>query len=199
MRFVNAPLTWNNFLSRALDFKNPSCYFHVKGLFASRGGNMRDSISAEVLEPAAFGSSVLLNKSLFSRPFISHVPFDAVPPQPSIRRSIWTVVHWLFWLSFLYVCEYLHLSIMCHGMLKGVGCFALLGGYKNDCCMFLSNSDHQDLIQDLEIVCPWILKHSPICPRRQQGLKICLSMNKAEPDSAKTDLCKYWLPPFWSS
>ena len=48
---------------------------------------------------------------------------------------------------------------------------ALLGGYKYDCCMFLSNSDHQVLIQDLDIVCPWILKHSPICPRRQQELK----------------------------
>ena len=59
-----------------------------KGYLPLAGGNIRDSIGAEVLEPAAFGTSVLLNKSPYSRPFISHVPFDAVPPQPSIRRSI---------------------------------------------------------------------------------------------------------------
>ena len=75
---------------------------------------------------------------------------------------------------------------------------ALLGGYEYDCCMFLSSSDHQVLIQDLEIVCPWILKNSPICPRRQQELKICFGMNNTKPHSANTDLCKYWLLPFWS-
>ena len=49
---------------------------------------MREGIGAEVSAPPSFGTSVPLNKSPYSRPFISHVPFIAVPPQPSIRRSI---------------------------------------------------------------------------------------------------------------
>ena len=36
IRFVNAPLTLNNFLSRAADFYNPSC--KVKELFSSPWG-----------------------------------------------------------------------------------------------------------------------------------------------------------------
>ena len=36
IRFVNAPLTLNKFLSRAADFYNPSCNLHVKQLFSSR-------------------------------------------------------------------------------------------------------------------------------------------------------------------
>ena len=54
-----------------------------------------------------------------------------------------------------YICQYTRNDKVTDDM-------ALLGGYKYDCCMFLSNSDHQVRIQDLEIVCPWILKHSPI-------------------------------------
>ena len=101
IRFVNAPLTWNNFLSRARDFYNPSCNLHVEQLFSSRWRNiyMREAIGAEVSAPPAFGTLAPLNKSPYSRPFISHVPFNTVPSKPSIRRSIWTVVHWLFWLS----------------------------------------------------------------------------------------------------
>ena len=91
IRFVNAPLTWNNFLSRAADFYNSSCNFHVKELFSSQWGNMREGMGAEVLEPAAFGTSVLPKISPYSRPFLLHVPFNTVPPQPSISRSIWTV------------------------------------------------------------------------------------------------------------
>ena len=49
---------------------------------------MRDGIGAQVSAPPAFGTSVPLNKPPYSRPFISHVPFIAVPRQPSIRRSI---------------------------------------------------------------------------------------------------------------
>ena len=40
IRFVNAPLTLNNFLSRAADFYNPSCNYRVKELFSSPWGNM---------------------------------------------------------------------------------------------------------------------------------------------------------------
>ena len=140
---------------------------------------MREGIGAEVSAPPSFGNSVPLNKSPYSRPFISHVSFIAVPPQPSIRRSIWTVVHWLFWLSLLYVVyEYFHLSILwyIHGRLRGNGWCGLISWIQ---IRFLSNSDHQVLIQDL---CPWILKHSPICPRRQQELKICFSMDNPKPD-----------------
>ena len=143
---------------------------------------MREGIGAEGAAPPSFGNSVPLNKSPYSRPFISHVPFIAVPPQPSIRRSIWAVVHWLFWLSLLYVVyEYFHLSILwyIHGRLRSNGWCGLIGWIQ---IRFLSNSDHQVLIQDLEIVCPWILKHSPICPRRQQELKIRFSMDNPKPD-----------------
>ena len=131
IRLVNAPLTWNNFLSRAADFNHPSCNLHVKQLFSSRWMNiyMREGIGAEVSAPPAFGTSVSLHKSHYSRPFISHVPFIAVPPQPSIRRSLWTVVHWLFWVSLLYVVyEYLHLSILwyIHGRLRGNGWCGLI-------------------------------------------------------------------------
>ena len=52
-----------------------------------------EAIGAEVSAPPAFGTSAPLNKSPYSRPFISHVPFNTVPSQPSIRRSIWTIVH----------------------------------------------------------------------------------------------------------
>ena len=131
IRFVNAPLTWNNFLSRALQtfithlvILMSNSYFHLDG-----GIYMREAIGAEVSAPPAFGTSVSLHKSHYSRPFISHVPFIAVPPQPSIRRSIWTVVHWLFWLSLLYVVyEYLHLSILwyIHGRLRGNGWCGLI-------------------------------------------------------------------------
>ena len=51
---------------------------------------MREGIGAEVSAPPAFGTSVSLHKSHYSRPFTSHVPFIAVPPQPSIRRSIYS-------------------------------------------------------------------------------------------------------------
>ena len=156
-------------------------YFRLDGWIYTR-----ESIDAEVSEPPAFGTSVPLNKSHYSRPFISHVPFHTVPPQPSIRRSIWTVVHWLFWLSLLYVVyEYLHLSILwyIHGRLRGNGWCGLIRWIQIRLLyMFLSNTDHQVLIQDVEIVCPWILKHSPICPRRQQELKIRFSMDNPKPD-----------------
>ena len=49
---------------------------------------MREGIGANVLAPPAFGTSVPLNRSPYSRPFIPHVPFNAVPLQPSIGRSI---------------------------------------------------------------------------------------------------------------
>ena len=49
---------------------------------------MREAIGAEVSAPPAFGTSAPLNKSPYSRPFISHVPFNTVPSQPAIRRSI---------------------------------------------------------------------------------------------------------------
>ena len=38
-------------------------------------------MGAEVLEPAAFGTSVLPKISPYSRPFLLHVPFNTVPPQ----------------------------------------------------------------------------------------------------------------------
>ena len=164
-----------------------------KGYLPLAGGIWGEGIGAEVLEPAAFGTSVLLNKSPYSRPFISHVPFNAVPPQPSIRRSIWTVYTGYFdWVCCtssmsIYICQSCGIYTECRKVTDDV---ALLGGYKYDCCMFLSNSDHQVLIQDLEIVCPWILKHSPICPRCQQELKICFSMDNPKPDPEKTNLCK---------
>ena len=138
-----------------------------KGYLPLAGGIWGEGIGAEVLEPAAFGTSVLLNKSPYSRPFISHVPFSAVPPQPSIRRSIWTVYTGYFdWVCCtssmsIYICQSCGIYTECRKVTDDV---ALLGGYKYDCCMFLSKSDHQVLIQDLEIVCPWILKHAPIYP-----------------------------------
>ena len=152
IRFLNAPLTLNNFLSRAPDFYNPSCNFRVKELFSSPWGNTRGGMGAEVLEPPAFGTSVLLKISPYSRPFLLHVPFNTVPSQPSIRRSIWTVVHssgyfdWVCCTSSMsiYICQYTRNDKVTDDM-------ALLGGYKYDCCMFLSNSDHQVRIQDLAI------------------------------------------------
>ena len=58
-------------------------YFRPDG-----GIYMSEGIGAEVSAPPSFGTSAPLNKSPYSRPFISHVPFNAVPSQPSIRRSI---------------------------------------------------------------------------------------------------------------
>ena len=55
--------------------------------------------------------------------------------------------------------------------------------------MFLSNSDHQVLTQDLEIRTVDTETLSNMS-RRQQELKICFSMDNAKPDPAKTDLCK---------
>ena len=45
-------------------------------------------MGAEVLEPPAFGTSVPLKISPYSRPFLLHVPFNTVPSQLSIHRSI---------------------------------------------------------------------------------------------------------------
>ena len=150
---------------------------------------MRDSIGAEVLEPAAFGTSVLLNKSPYSRPFISHVPFDAVPPQPSIRRSIWTVVHWLFWLSLLYfVYEYFHLSIMwyIHGLLKGNGLCGIIRWIQIRLLYvpvkWRPSSSYSRSRDSLSVDTETLSKMS----RRQQELKICFSMHNAKTDPTKT-------------
>ena len=159
-------------------------------------------MGAEVLEPPAFGTSVPPKISPyiqppfpFVRPF-QHCPF---PTLHSSQNMNCCKLVWLFWLSLLHVFyEYLHLSITCYTRNdKVTDDVALLGGYKYDCCTFLSNSDHQVRIQDLEIVCPWILKHSPIhvCPRRQQELKICFSMDNAKPDLFKffLELFHFWI------
>ena len=169
IRFVNAPLTLNKFLSRAADFYNPSCNFRVKELFSSPWGNMRKGMGAKVLEPPAICTSVPPKISPFIQPpfpFVrpfQHCPFPTL--HSSQNMNCCTLV-WLFWLSLLRVFwEYLHLSVTWYTRNdKVTDDVALLGGYKYDCCMFLSNSDHQVLIQDLKILCPWILKHSPICP-----------------------------------
>ena len=117
IRFVNVPLTLNNFLSRAADLYNPSCNFRVKELFSSPWGNIREGMGAEVLKPPAFGTSVPLKISPyiplqppfpFARPF-QHCPFLTLHSSQYINCC--TLV-WLFSLSLLHVVyEYLHLSI----------------------------------------------------------------------------------------
>ena len=180
IRFVNAPLTWNNFLSRAADFYSPSCNPHVKQLFSSRWMNIHEGRYHPLLAPQFLlispPTAALSSLTSLSSLSLPNPPFVAVYELLYTGYSDWVCCTSSM---SIYICQSCGIYTAGWEVTDDV---ALLGGYKYDCCMFLSNSDHQVLIQDLEIVCPWILKHSPICPRRQQELKTCFSMDNPKPD-----------------
>ena len=120
---------------------------------------MREGIGAKVLAPPAFGTSVPLNRFPYSR-LSSLTSLSTLslpnPPFVAVYELLYTgYFDWVCCTSSMsiYICQSCGIYTECW---KVTGDVALLGGYKYDCCMFLSNSDHQVLIQDLEIVCPWI-------------------------------------------